>query len=190
MTGRRWRAALLAPVIVLLGACGGDAQPESAPTADDPEATVADPASGSGPASTTAPDPGDGTAASTSVTTPNGTGAAGDLEVRVGYPDGFPDDFPRPDDAEVVVGSSAVVRGDRVLSVDLTTAGDLDAVVDFYRDALTEPDIDRLLDRVDKDGEPPSANLRFETDDYLGDVFLTSTDAGTSVILTATIPAD
>jgi hypothetical protein len=174
----RWRLTLAAAGILALTACGGDAEPDSAPDAGPPDTGVTFPNQVTVPTSVA-----DGTASTTT------TGAESDIDVSTGAPRGFPTDFPRPDEADVVVGSATIVGEDRVLSLDLTTSRGLDEVVAFFRDAVGEADFAVLFDELDEQGRPPSADLRFETEEYVGDVFMTSTDLGTSIVLTATMPA-
>jgi hypothetical protein len=118
------------------------------------------------------------------------TRAEQDLTVSAGAPRDFPADFPRPDDAELLVGSSTIVGEDRVLALDLTIGADLDEMVAFFRDAIDDAEFAVLFDEVDQESRPPAADLRFETDDYVGDIFMTSTAGATSIVLTATMPID
>ena len=117
------------------------------------------------------------------------SGADQNLVLSGEPPPGFPSDFPEPDDAEFVVGSATTVGDDRVLSIDLVTSAAVSKVFAFFLEAIEEAEDDGfslLVDEADPKGEPPSAQLRFEADDYLGDVFITGTDAGTTIVLTAT----
>jgi hypothetical protein len=116
-------------------------------------------------------------------------GAAPDPSIGSGAPRGFPDDFPRPDDAEPVVGSATIVGEDRVLSLELAASDDLARVVAFFRRAIDDAEFAVLLDQADGPNRTGSANLRFATDDYVGDVLITATPGGTSIVLTATLPA-
>lgn len=64
-------------------------------------------------------------------------GEDGDSEFTFGtgeLPDGFPEDFPMPDDVSVESGTS--VDGGAGFSVGLDYAGSVDDAADFYRDAL------------------------------------------------------
>jgi hypothetical protein len=107
-----------------------------------------------------------------------------------GAPGGFPDDFPRPPDAEIQFGSEAVIGGDEVLAVDLVLDDDLAGAARFYRQAIDDGGFALLFDEDDPDGRPSTVNLRFEADDYVGDVLLRDIDGTVAIVLTATRPAN
>jgi hypothetical protein len=164
VTGVRWWAALLVTLLVTAACAGGDREPESTTTtAGDAGVAFPDPV--------TVPP----TDASTSSTTVDPQ-----VTLSPGAPRGFPADFPRPDDAEVLVGSATMVGEDRVLSIDLTTTDTVDDVTGFYRGAVDDAGFTLLFDAAD--------NLRFETDDYVGDVLVTASGGTTTIALTATLP--
>ena len=105
-------------------------------------------------------------------------------------PDRFPGRFPVPDGAEVEVGSSGHAEGELRLSVDYTIADeDPAAVMDFYRDAVTQAGYSILLDEEAGTGRDYVGTLVFETDTYVGNV-LVSADGRRDVLLslTATLP--
>ena len=172
-------AAMVAP------GCSGDAPPEtSADTAGVATGvTLPDEVGVSVTTSTTGRTGGDTAPTTTS-------GAEQNLVLSAEPPSGFPSDFPEPDDVEFVVGSATTVGDDQVLSIDLVTTATVSKVVAFFLEAIEDAEEDGfslLVDETDPEGEPPSAEIRFETDDYLGDVFITGTDRGTAIVMTATL---
>ena len=170
---------VLVPLVALLAGCSGD----------DGDAA------GSDSTATSTLDP--GVTFEDDVTVPSGSGASttvppeGDVVSVPGQvPDRFPGRFPVPDGAEVEIGSSGHAEGELRLSVDYTIAGeDPAAVMDFYRDAVTQAGYSILLDEESGTRRDYVGTLVFETDTYVGNV-LVSADGRRDVLLslTATLP--
>ncbi len=116
---------------------------------------------------------------------------AGDVTSTPGeIPDGFPEDFPVPDGADVEIGSSGHAEGEQRLAVDMTLEDTrAPAVLDFYRDAVDEAGWSVLLDDEDGRGTDFVGQLVFETDTFVGNVLVASDRQGRALLtLTATVP--
>jgi hypothetical protein len=147
--------------------------------------------------STTSLDP--GVTFSDDITVPTDTAGrptvppttVGDVTSTPGeIPEGFPEDFPIPEGAEVEIGSTGHAEGEQRLAVDLTLADTRPArVLDFYREAVDEAGWAVLLDDQDGRGQDFVGQLVFETDTFVGNVLVAADRRGDTILtLTATVP--
>jgi len=170
---RRFALALAATAGLLLAGCGDEGLREevgessqAGPTFED---TITVP---------TTPDGGIDPDASTT------TVGVEDVEVTPDdFPDGWPEDFPVPDDARVEQGAVTQAPGEERLVADLVIPeGTAEDVLEFYQDELRPPDFELLNDEGGEVGEVFVVQVTFRTDEYLGNVL--ATDDGDRVTLT------
>lgn len=178
-------AAALAAVLVVLGltaACGGGEDVDLGGTDD---STVA--SSDATSSSTAAPGEQDDTTTST-------TDAAEDddteVEVTISLPEGWPDDLPIPDDAEVELGQRTEQADGRVLlTVDFVVPdGGANVYTAFLR-ALEQDSGTTILQRSSGSTDTGFVgSISFGRDDYSGNVAVDGVDAET--VLTVSVVLD
>jgi hypothetical protein len=169
-------APALAVVAIALAGCGdgslqdevGEGVSETGPTFEDTITIPTTPEGEIDPASTT-------------------TVGVEDVEVTPDeFPDGWPEEFPVPEDARVEQGAVTLAPGEERLVADLTIPeGMAQQVLEFYQDELRPPDFEILSD---EGGEQGVVQVTFRTDDYLGNVLATDEDDGVTLTLQVTRP--